>query len=126
MPHLKPVLTTACNQHHLFPKVCFCTFGAQGRIVLKRVLPVQAHAPGTLQDIMDRAAASLPADIAQLEAQKKRLNDERKMVAKVIAKEKRKRKNILAKTKALSEQDMIHEIMGRRARAAARGSTTSA
>ena len=75
---------------------------------------------------MDRTAASPPPDLAQLEAQKKRLNDERKLVAKVIAKEKRKRKNILAKTKALSEEDMLREIMGRRARAAARGSTTPA
>ena len=75
---------------------------------------------------MDRSAASPPPDIAQLEAQKKRLNDERKLVAKVIAKEKRKRKNILAKTKALSEEDMLREIMGRRARAAARGTTTPA
>ena len=51
------------------------------------------------------------------------MNSERKLLVKEIAREKRKRKRILEKTKALSETDLFREIVERRGRAAAHAST---
>ena len=84
---------------------------------------LQATAGSLSQNILDGVAVSSPPNLAQLQDEQKRLNTERKLLVKEIAKEKRKRKRILEKTKALSETDLFREIVQRRERAAAQAST---
>ena len=83
---------------------------------------MQAQADAVLQGVLTEE--TLPVSIADLEAKKKNLNAERKQVAKEIAKEKRKR--ILEKPRALTEDEMAREIIARRLRAAARDSAGGA
>ena len=84
---------------------------------------LQATASPLLQNILDGVAVSPPPNLTQLQDEQRRLNNERKLLVKEIAKEKRKRKRILEKTKALSETDLFREIVERRERAAAQAST---
>ena len=87
-------------------------------------LCVQEHADAVLRGVL--SSASIPVPLSDLEARKKALNSERKVLAKEIAKEKRKRKLILEKTRALTEDEMAREIVNRRLRAAAKDSSASA
>ena len=86
---------------------------------------LQATAGSLSQNILDGVAVSSPPNLAQLQDEQKRLNTERKLLVKEIAKEKRKRKRILEKTKALSETDLFREIVERRERAAAAQASTA-
>ena len=73
-----------------------------------------------MQQPLDRASADEPTVTTVLEARQKEISAERTRIAKELAKENRKRKRILEKTKALSEAEMAAEIVARRMRASAK------
>ena len=70
-----------------------------------------------LQQALDRASADEPTVTSALKARQKEISAERKRIVKELAKDKRKRKRILEKTKALSEVEMAAAIVARQVQA---------
>ena len=70
-----------------------------------------------LQQSLDRASADEPSVTSALKARQKEISGERKRIVKELAKDKRKRKRILEKTKALSEAEMAAAIVARQVQA---------
>ena len=70
-----------------------------------------------LQQALDHASADEPTVTSALKARQKEISAERKRIVKELAKDKRKRKRILEKTKALSEAEMAAAIVARQVQA---------